>query len=295
VNPVDKRRVGAAFSRSADAYDAHAEVQVRVRERALGLAAAVAPAAGRVLDVGAGTGALLARLAAERPALLAAAVDLAPGMCARARVAAPRAALAAADAEALPFRAGVFDLVVSTSTLQWLPRLEPSLAEMRRVLAPGGAVCVALFGERTLHELRRAWRSAANAARASDGRAAGTHRFASHAALESALAAAGLQPAAVHEEELVEWHADARAVLRALKALGASSAVPGRAGLGGRRVTLEMLRRYEEAHAGPAGVPATYHVLYAVARAAVTARRSPPSPRAPSSGPAAPSRAGTGS
>jgi hypothetical protein len=26
-----------------------------------------------------------------------------------------------------------------------------------------------------------------------------------------------------------------------------------------------MLRRYDEAHAGPAGVPATYHVVYAVA------------------------------
>ena len=54
-------------------------------------------------------------------------------------------------------------------------------------------------------------------------------------------------------------------MLRSLKDVGASSAVPGRAGLGGRGATLEALRLYEERHAGPAGVPATYHVLYAVA------------------------------
>lgn len=296
MNRVDKRRVRAAFSRSAGAYDAHAEVQVRVRERTLALMADVTPPSGRVLDVGAGTGALLGRLASERPSLRAAAVDLAPGMCARARVAAPGAALAAADAEALPFGAGLFDVVVSTSTLQWLPRLAPALAEMRRVLAPGGAVCVALFGERTLHELRDAWRAAAAPrGQEQDAPAARTHRFASRAALEGALAEAGLEPGAVIEEELVEWHTDARAVLRALKALGASSAVPGRSGLGGRRVTLELLRRYDEAHAGPSGVPATYHVLYALARAAVTVPRRPPSPRAPSAAPASPSRARTGS
>ena len=290
MNPVDKRRVRAAFTRSAARYDARAEVQVRVRERALALVSSAAPAARRVLDVGAGTGALLAALAAARPGLAATAVDLAPGMCAAARAAAPGARVAAADAEALPFADGSFDLVVSTSTLQWLPRLGPALAEVRRVLAPGGVACLALFGERTLHELRGAWRAAAGAA--VDDR---THRFSSRAALVSALAAAGLgRDALVEEEELVERHPDARAVLRALKALGASSAVPGKRGLGGRAETLELLRRYDAAHGGPAGVPATYHVLYALARApAAAVPLSPPSPRAPSAVPAAPSRAGT--
>jgi malonyl-CoA O-methyltransferase len=254
---VDKRRVRASFSRSAPAYDARASVQRRVRERVLALLAEAAPGRRRVLDVGAGTGALLARLAEARPAL-AAAVDLAPGMCAAARAAAPRAAVAAADAEALPFRGGAFDLFVSTSTFQWLPRLGPAFAEAHRVLEPGGVLCLALFGARTLAELREAWRAAAGP----DGR---THRFADGAEVRRALAAAGFRRAAVFEEDLVEWHEDARAVLRALKEIGASSAVPGRAGLGGRTRTLEMLRRYDEAHAGRSGVPATYHVVYAVA------------------------------
>ncbi len=235
-------------------------MQRRVRERVLALLSEAAPRAGRVLDVGAGTGALLARLGGERPALRATAVDLAPGMCAAARAALPAAGVAAADAEALPFRDGAFDLVVSTSAFQWLPRLGPALAEAHRVLAPGGRFVLALFGADTLRELRGAWRDAAGAAAA--GR---THAFHRRGDVEAALAAAGLRARAVVEEDLVEWHADARAVLRALKQVGASSAVPGASGLGGRAATLEMLARYEAAHAGPEGVPATYHVVYAIA------------------------------
>jgi malonyl-CoA O-methyltransferase len=268
VNPVDKRRVRAAFSRSAGAYDARAAVQREVQERVLALASEVAPGARRVLDVGSGTGALLARFA--RPGRQLAAADLATGMCAATRRAAPGARVAAADAEALPFRAASFDLVVSTSTLQWLPRLEGAIAEMRRVLLPGGVLCVALFGARTLHELRasfRAVRPAADLAR--------THRFHGRADLEAALRAARLDLELLREEELVERHADARAVLRAIKEVGASSAVPerGSRGLGGRAATLEMLRVYEERHGGPDGVPATYHVLTAVARRPAAASR----------------------
>jgi malonyl-CoA O-methyltransferase len=252
-NPVDKALVRAAFSRGAAAYDARAGVQRRVRDRVLRLVADATPGARRVLDVGAGTGALLARLGADHRT----GVDLAPGMCAAARAACPAAGIAVADAEALPFASGAFDLFVSTSTFQWLPRLEPALAEARRVLAPGGTLVLALFGERTLHELRGAWRAAGGGNR--------THRFPALDELERALASAGLAPHALEEEDVVERHPDARAVLRSLKAIGATNAAPGSRGLGGRRETLEMLRQYDARHAAPEGVPATYHVLYAVA------------------------------
>jgi len=260
---VDRRRVRAAFSRAAARYDARASVQRTVQGRVLALVAEAAPLAARALDVGAGTGALLAALRAARPGLAAAAVDLAPGMAAAAQARLPGALVAAADAEALPFRAGRFDLVVSTSALQWLPGLEPSLAEAHRVLAPGGTLAIALFGARTLHELRDAWRAAGG-----PDAAARTHRFASRDDVAAALAAAGFEAVRVTEEELVERHPDPRDVLRLLKEIGASSAVPGPRGLGGRRATLAMLREYERRHAGPGGVAATWHVVYAVGRRA---------------------------
>jgi malonyl-CoA O-methyltransferase len=259
VNRVDKARVRRSFSRSAAAYDGHAAVQRTVQDRMLATIAEIAAGPRRVLDVGSGTGALLARLAAARPALRTAAIDLAPGMAAATRARLPAALVAAADAEALPFRDGAFDLVLSTSTLQWLPRLEPAFAEARRVLAPGGVLAVALFGARTLHELRDAWRAAAGA------RGAATHRFFAREEVAAALDASGLAVRSVTEEDVLEHHADARALLRSLKTIGATNAVPGARGLGGRRATLEMLRRYEAHHRDVSGVRATWHVVWAIA------------------------------
>jgi malonyl-CoA O-methyltransferase len=263
VNPVDKLRVRAAFSRGAERYDARAIAQAAARERVAGLVARHAPGAHRILDVGAGTGALGARLAARDPGIRLALADLAPGMCAAARAAVPTAAVVTADAEALPFPTGRFDAVVSSSAFQWLTRLEPALAETRRVLAPGGALVLALFAERTLRELHEAWLHVAGAAGA-----ARMHRFFERHEVAEAVIAAGLELVALDEEEIVERHPDARAVLRAIRAVGAGNAVPRGegGGLGGRGVTLALLERYDGVHGGPDGVPATYHVVYAVAR-----------------------------
>lgn len=259
MNRVDKARVRAAFSRGAAAYDARAGVQARVRARVLALAGQAAPAARRALDVGCGTGRLLAELGGARPGLARAGVDLAAGMCLAARVTAPGAALAVADAEALPFRPASFDLLVSSSTFQWLARLEPALGECARILAPGGRLVLALFAERTLRELTGAWRAVAGPGPDR------LHRFFTAGEVARAVAEAGLHLDRLAEEELVEHHPDARALLRSLKAIGAQNATPGAAGLGGRRTTLELLRRYDADHAGPAGVPSTWHVVYAVA------------------------------
>lgn len=56
-----------------------------------------------------------------------------------------RARASAADVRRLPFRDGAFDLVISTSTLDHFERHEDiaaSLAELSRVLAPGGRLIV---------------------------------------------------------------------------------------------------------------------------------------------------------
>jgi malonyl-CoA O-methyltransferase len=260
LNRVVKARVRSAFSRGADAYDGSTAVQALVRGRVLALAGVAAPHARDLLDVGAGTGRLVADLLATRPGLRATAVDLAPGMCSVARAAAPAAAVAAADAEALPFAGARFDLVVSSSSFQWLPRLEPALRECARVLHPGGCLVLALFAERTLGELRDAWRAATG-----PGASERLHRFFTSGEVGAALFASGFTGVRLEEAVHLEHHADPAALLRSLKRIGAQGATPGPGGLGGRQATLEMLRRYQASHGGPDGVPATWHVVYAVA------------------------------
>ncbi len=88
----------------------------------------------RVLDLGSGPG-HYARLAGSRGARLAVAVDLAPAMLAEAP--APRVC---ANGEALPLANSSFDLVVAALVLSHAARPAGVLAEIARVLRPGGAV-----------------------------------------------------------------------------------------------------------------------------------------------------------
>jgi SAM-dependent methyltransferase len=98
--------------------------------------------AGDVLEIGCGTGTNFAFYDAARARITA--TDPNPHMLRRAAQAAARAAadvrLEIADAGALPFEDASFDAVVSTLVLCSVPDLPATLAELRRVLRPGGAL-----------------------------------------------------------------------------------------------------------------------------------------------------------
>lgn len=95
-----------------------------------------AGARGLTLDLGCGTGRNLPLLAGVR------AVGLDPSWPAlvRARRRAPGVPLVQGDAQALPFRDGAFDTVVAGLVFCSVPDPGRGLVEVRRVLAPGGAV-----------------------------------------------------------------------------------------------------------------------------------------------------------
>jgi len=95
----------------------------------------VAGARGRVLDLGSGTGRNLPLLP---PGTVGIGLDPSWASLARARARAPAVPLVAGSAEALPFRAGVFDTVLSGLVFCSVPDAPRGLREVRRVLAPGG-------------------------------------------------------------------------------------------------------------------------------------------------------------
>ena len=65
-----------------------------------------------------------------------------------------------ADEEALPFRDGSLDLVVSALALQFVNDLPGALIQIRRALKPDGLFLAALLGGDTLTELRQAFAEA---------------------------------------------------------------------------------------------------------------------------------------
>ena len=101
----------------------------------------------RVVDVACGTG-LIARLAAERvgPTGSVTGVDISPEMIDVARsveaVPAPQIEWHVADAKALPLPDESYDVATCQMGLMFMEDRSAALAEMRRVLVPGGRVVV---------------------------------------------------------------------------------------------------------------------------------------------------------
>lgn len=124
--------------------------------------------AGRVLDVGSGPGILAVRLAGIAPQLIVIGVDISPDMVERARSRAAvsnvgdRVSFVVGDVGQLPYGDGDFDMVVSTFSMHHWPDPARGLAEIYRVLKPGGVACIYDISDgvlRALHhdrELERA-------------------------------------------------------------------------------------------------------------------------------------------
>ncbi|HEV2998554.1 MAG TPA: methyltransferase domain-containing protein [Solirubrobacteraceae bacterium] len=105
---------------------------------------AALPPSARVLEIGCGAGLLTVELARTRSDLRIDAVDASEEMTrstaerARAEGLSEQIAAAVADVHALPFATGHFDLVIAVGVIPWLHDPGGAIAEMARVLRPGG-------------------------------------------------------------------------------------------------------------------------------------------------------------
>jgi ubiquinone/menaquinone biosynthesis C-methylase UbiE len=94
-------------------------------------------AAKRVLEVGCGTGAILSGLATQA---VMHGLDKDQARLSEARRHAPKANLACADALALPYASGIFDITFCHFLLLWVGDPFLALREMKRVTRPGGSI-----------------------------------------------------------------------------------------------------------------------------------------------------------
>jgi demethylmenaquinone methyltransferase/2-methoxy-6-polyprenyl-1,4-benzoquinol methylase len=121
------------------------------------------PEGGRVLDVATGTG-LVAREIARRSAARIVGIDLSPEMLRRARVGIrrerleERVTLCLGQAERLPFGDEAFDAVTFTYLFRYVEDPGATVAELTRVLKPGGVLAGLEFGVPSGRWSRAAWR-----------------------------------------------------------------------------------------------------------------------------------------
>jgi len=123
-------------------------------KRRLASMSAASPGA-RALDLASGTGDIAFALAARGARVVA--LDITHRMLQLAQAKAERrdVTFVTADMMALPFSPGAFDLVTTGYGIRNVPRIEPALGEIRRVLKPGG-VLLSLDFDRPVNPAMRA-------------------------------------------------------------------------------------------------------------------------------------------
>ncbi len=256
--PFDTRQVRHAFGRAARRYAQHAVLQREVEDRLLDRLDFVATAPQRVLDVGCGPGRAAGLLRRRWRGAHVIGVDLALPMLNEARRAGSwwrPLARVCADARALPLADASADVLFSNLCLQWIDDLPALFDEFRRVLRPGGYLAFSTFGPQTLHELRSAWSAV--------DRAPHVSAFADIQRVGDALMASGWRDPVLDGDTFTLTYADAPALMRDLKAIGATNADSRRArALTGRQRLAAVAAAYEPFRRDGV-LPATYEVIYA--------------------------------
>lgn len=270
MSQFDRSRVGRSFHDQAAVYDRHSSVQKRVVARLMSLVNNhVHSAPERILDVGCGTGQLLSSFHSQYPHSVLCGVDLAYNMAHRSKeLLGNHVQMVNGDAEHLPYREGSFDVVVSTSTLQWLDSLDIFFQQAFRVTAKNGLLCVAFFGEGTLCELRECLREVVehrvgSAADYLDR----LHRFKDCSNVTSALEKTEyIRPVIMRDLE-IEYYDDLYDLLRSIKRIGAGASVTSgrQGGLGWKGILAETSRLYSQRYGSGGNIPATYEVVYVMA------------------------------
>lgn len=137
-----KTAVTKEYAKLASDFDARwsAYIDASIRETLAGL---LRKDGERILDVGCGTGALLAALAEENTSLQLHGIDPVPEMLDVASRRLPEwVVLKEAWASSLPFADGSVDAVVCCSVFHYIRDPKMALAEIHRVLVPGGSFVI---------------------------------------------------------------------------------------------------------------------------------------------------------
>lgn len=141
-----------------------------------------------------------------------------------------------ADEEALPFRSGALDLVVSVLTLQTVNDVPGALAQIRHALKPDGLFLATVLGGETLQELRHAFVVAES--ERDGGASPRVAPFADGRDLGGLLQRAGFALPVVDSDRFTVAYAHPLQLMRDLRGMGAGNVLVDRRRAPLRRATL---------------------------------------------------------
>lgn len=263
TNPItifDRAMIRKRRDRAAAKLDGHDVLQREIADRLADRVADIDRRFARALDLGCHGGQIGRQTALADQIDWLVQCDLSPTMAAMAAHSGTRVALAA-DEESLPFAPGSFDLVLSGSGLHWVNDLPGALIQLRRALAPDGALLACLPGGATLNELRAVLTEAEIAEQG--GASPRVSPFVDIRDAAALLQRAGFSMPVVDSDRVTVTFADPGALLRDVRRTGEANALMERRRTPLRRHTLaRAMALYCERFPAPGGrISATFEIL----------------------------------
>lgn len=149
---ISTAKIRDNFSRVAHEYEQYADIQGLLAERLWEEIKKEEISPDKILDIGCGTGSLLAGLSRHFSHAKVTGLDISQAMAGITK--AKGIKVITADAQELPFDGKIFDLVISNTAYQWIINLNSAFKEVHRVLKDKGIFIFNCFGRRTFEELR---------------------------------------------------------------------------------------------------------------------------------------------
>lgn len=243
------RSVTKKFEQSATTYQQGAQLQRKVAAKLMSRLPNTQSEFG--LDLGCGPGLFNEQLVGRCDKLVS--LDMSLAMLANHPSADKKIC---ADAHFLPFIANRFDWVLSSLMIQWC-QLDNVLAEIRRVLKPGGKAVVSTLCEGSLIELQQSW--------AQVDQYNHVHNYLSRREIIEALNRQQWGSLKVEIENEVLAFAEPKQLAKELKLLGANYVSGAKQkGLMGKDKWQRMSQYYQQhfGHPNQQGIRATYQVVY---------------------------------
>ena len=260
--------VSSRFSAKAESYEKYALVQ---KQMAAGLLAMITESTRlrstkHILEIGCGTGGLTHLARAHFYEASYEALDVAPGMLQKAQEKMDQLQLLCTffqgDAEEWVWNQPEKskDLILSGACFQWFGQPERTLSGLYRLLRPEGSLFFSTFGTATFRELHDSF----TRAHANLGEESVRHGLPLLDAGQwiQMLENVGFEDIHVTTQKVILTYSSVRDFLHSVKAIGANTSRDQAAGLGRRKLMLEMMENYEQQYGSEQGIPVTYEIMY---------------------------------
>ncbi|MCM8781979.1 MAG: methyltransferase domain-containing protein [Candidatus Omnitrophica bacterium] len=250
---LSKEKIKESFSRAATSYDEASGFQKEIGRLLIERVLTDKIPRGVILDVGMGTGVLTQELALALNAQVYG-CDLSWGMVLFSKSKTKGLFITQADAEMLPYKKEIFNIIFSNLTYQWIRDLKSAFLEVKRVLKKEGKFYFSILAKGSLNEL---YKTIGSIKTDFNGGFLPTEEV-----IKSAFEKADMNLIWWEEKTIKRYYASLLELLMALKGIGAGRMLDENIfGMGQRRLFFQMIETYDKSFNEEGKTFVTYNVI----------------------------------